>query len=68
VRPTGAEHVPAHGVRKVFGDAQAPAGVAFSANAGAVLALPGPNGAGNATLVRIPTTALAPDARSARLA
>jgi ABC-type branched-subunit amino acid transport system ATPase component len=44
----------------VSGDAQAPAGVALSADAGAVLALPGPNGAGN--------TALVPDAGSARLA
>lgn len=49
------------------GDTQAPAGVALNADAGAVLVLPGPNGAGNTTLVRIPTTALAPDAGSARL-
>ena len=33
-----------------------------------MLAPPGPNGAGNTTLVLIPTTALAPDAGSARLA
>ena len=50
------------------GDIQAPAGVALSADAGAVLALTGPDGAGNTTLVRISSTALAPDAGSARLA
>jgi ABC-type Na+ transport system ATPase subunit NatA len=52
----------------VSGDTQAPAGVALSADAGAVLAPPGPNRAGNNMLVRIPTTALAPDAGSARRA
>jgi ABC-type Na+ transport system ATPase subunit NatA len=52
----------------VSGDTRAPAGVALSADAGAVLALPGPSGAGNTTLVRISTTAPAPDAGSARLA
>jgi len=52
----------------VSGDTQAPAGVALSADAGAVLALPGRDGAGNTTLVRISSTALAPDAGSARLA
>jgi ABC-type branched-subunit amino acid transport system ATPase component len=52
----------------VSGDTQAPASVALSADAGAVLALPGPNGAGNTTLVGILTRALAPDAGSAWLA
>jgi len=52
----------------VSGDTQAPASVALIADAGAVLVLPGPNGAGNTTLVEILTTALAPDAGSARLA
>ena len=50
------------------GDTQAPAGVALSAGALAVLARRGLNGAGNTPLVRIPSTALAPDAGSARLA
>ena len=68
MRPTGAEHVPPRGIHKVSGDTQAPAGVALSADAGAVLALPGRDGAGNTTLVRISSTALAPDAGSARLA
>jgi ABC-type Na+ transport system ATPase subunit NatA len=52
----------------VSGDTRAPAGVALSADAGAVLALPDPSGAGNTTLVRISSTAPAPDAGSARLA
>jgi ABC-2 type transport system ATP-binding protein len=68
VRPTVTEHVPPRGIHKASGDTQAPAGVALSADAGAVLTLPGPNGAGNTTLVRILTTALARDAGSARLA
>ncbi|MGB0095313.1 MAG: ATP-binding cassette domain-containing protein [Solirubrobacteraceae bacterium] len=50
------------------GDAQASAGVALSVDAGAVLALTGPNGEGNTTLVRLPTTALAPATGSAPLA
>ena len=66
--PTGAEHVPPRGIRKASADTQAPAGAALSAHAGAVLALRGPDGAGNTILVRILTTALAPDAGSARLA
>jgi ABC-type multidrug transport system ATPase subunit len=68
VRPTGAEYVPPRGIRNVSGDTQASAGVALSVDAGAVLALTGPNGAGNTTLVRVPTTALAPGTGSARLA
>jgi ABC-type branched-subunit amino acid transport system ATPase component len=52
----------------VSGDTRAPAGVAPSADAGAVFALPGPNGAGNTTLVGISTKGRAPDAGSARLA
>jgi ABC-type branched-subunit amino acid transport system ATPase component len=52
----------------VSGDTQAPASVALIADAGAVLALRGPNGAGDSTLVGILTRALAPDAGSARLA
>ena len=67
MRPIGAEHVPPRGIRKVSDDPQAAAAVALSGDA-RVLALTGPNGAGSTTLVRIPTTALAPDARFARLA
>ena len=68
MRPTGAEHVPPRGIRTASGDTQAPVRVAFSADAGAVLAPQGPNSVGNTTLVWILTTALAPDAGSARLA
>jgi hypothetical protein len=58
VRPTGAEQIVPYGIVRSLGDAKAPVGVALSADARAVLGLPGP--ADSTTLVQILNTALVP--------
>jgi len=56
------------GITKSFRTTRALAGVDFTAEKGAVLALLGPNGSGKTTLVRILTTLLRPDMGHARVA
>src|SRR6516164_2696287 len=53
--------VEADGLRKSFGDVVALDGLSFSAQAGSVLGLLGPNGSGKTTTVSILSTSLRPD-------
>jgi ABC-2 type transport system ATP-binding protein len=59
--------IEADGLRKVYGDVVALAGVDLRAEEGSVLGVLGPNGAGKTTTVRILTTLLRPDGGSARV-
>ncbi len=56
------------GLRRAFGDVEAVADVSFTAPAGAVTALIGPNGSGKTTVLLMLTGLLAPDSGQARVA
>ena len=56
------------GLRRAFGDVEAVADVSFTAPAGAVTALIGPNGSGKTTVLLMLTGLLAPDSGKARVA
>ena len=57
--------ISANGLRKAFGKVTAVDGLSFTATAGEVLGLLGPNGSGKTTTVGILSTALRPDSGSA---
>jgi ABC-2 type transport system ATP-binding protein len=56
------------GLRKVFGDLEAVAGIELSVSEGEIFGFLGPNGAGKSTTTRMLTTLLRPTAGTARVA
>src|SRR5260370_20203552 len=59
--------IEAQGLTKMFGKAEAVAGIELSVPVGSLLGVLGPNGAGKTTAVRILTTIIRPDSGSARI-